>query len=198
MVTGDGGIVRASSPDISQRIRLGSFLGLRSSGLTLSKERRRWWEVEPASIGRRSVMNDLAAAIGLVQLQRLDSFIRRRSEIAAYYDREFADLSWLTLPPRPVSNSSHSWYFYWIQVDKEDRDALAQYLLSNDIYTTFRYWPLHRTRLYFSSAERYKGAELAADTTLLLPMHQGLSDGDVDRVVETVKTFRPRVPLVRA
>src|SRR2546426_3665656 len=49
------------------------------------------------------------------------------------------------------------------------------YLRERGIYTTFRYWPLHRISLYADSGS-YPGADLAADTTLLLPMHQNLSD----------------------
>jgi len=66
---------------------------------------------------------------------------------------------------------------------------LAYYLRERGIYTTFRYWPLHRTSLYADSGS-YPGADLAADTTLLLPIHQSLSDSEVDWIVESVLAFK--------
>ncbi|MCP4603490.1 MAG: DegT/DnrJ/EryC1/StrS family aminotransferase [Proteobacteria bacterium] len=198
LVAGDGGVVRTSSPDVAERIRLSSFLGIRAGGYALSKDRQRWWEVEPEGLGRRTVMNDLTAAIGLTQLQRLDSFIRRRTDIATCYEHGLADLDWIRTPPPPRLNSTTSWYFYWVQVAQKDRNRLAYYLLENNIYTTFRYWPLHKTEMYRRSGTHYPGAEVASDTTLLLPMHQGLSDDDVDRVVKTVREFRPSVSTKRS
>ncbi|HWT06296.1 MAG TPA: DegT/DnrJ/EryC1/StrS family aminotransferase, partial [Xanthomonadales bacterium] len=124
---------------------------------------------------------------GLVQLGRVNSFIDRRRQIVHAYDKAFAGLPWLQLPPPATDESAP--YFYWLQTPVGIRDQLAHYLRERGIYTTFRYWPLHRTSLYADSGS-YPGADHAADTTLLLPIHQNLSDSDVGRVVEAVLAFK--------
>ena len=188
LVTGDGGMMRIRDDTLRQRVFHRVTLGGVKPGLEgAASSRSRWWEVNPACWGRLSFMNDLVAAIGLVQLQRVNSFINRRRQIVRTYDSAFAGIPWLRLPPPPTEESVP--YFYWVQAPVDIRDKLAYYLRERGIYTTFRYWPLHRISLYADSGS-YPGADLAADTTLLLPMHQNLSDCDVDQIVESVLAFK--------
>jgi aminotransferase len=125
----------------------------------------------------------------LVQLRRVGDFIQRRREIARTYDDAFGALPWIQLPP-PLPDESVQ-YFYWIQTSAAARDELAYYLRERGVYTTFRYWPLHRTALYADEGT-YPGADLASETTLLIPIHQNLSDSDVGHVVDSVIAFNRR------
>jgi dTDP-4-amino-4,6-dideoxygalactose transaminase len=188
LATGDGGMVWARRPLILDKIRKGVRLGVDASGFHRRSRSDQWWEVDPAMVGRWAPMNDLTAAVGLVQLERLPGFLSRRVEIAARYDAEFPDLTWLRRPPPAPDRAART--FYWVQTAPTIRDRLAQHLLQHEIYTSFRYWPLHKTQLY-QSPGLFPGADLASDTTLLLPLHQGLSASDVDRVVDAVRDFRP-------
>jgi dTDP-4-amino-4,6-dideoxygalactose transaminase len=187
LVTGDGGMIRVADEALRERIFNGVNLGGVTPGLEAAANRKtRWWEVNPKTWGRMSFMNDLTAAVGLVQLQHVDAFIRRRKEIARIYHRAFAAIPWINLPPPPPEESVP--YFYWIQTASGTRDDLAVHLRERGIYSTFRYWPLHRTALYRDDGA-YPGAELASETTLLLPVHQNLSDADIDRIVDSVTSF---------
>lgn len=187
LVTGDGGMIRVSDESVRTRIFNKVHLGGVRTGLEAAVSNSvSWWEVNPVCWGRLAFMNDVAAALGHVQLSRLPSFIERRKRIAQTYDSAFASTSWLRLPPPQTDETVP--YFYWIQTPPGIRDNLARYLRERQIYTTFRYWPLHRTKLYGNSGS-YPGAELATDTTLLLPVHQNLSDSDVERIVDAVKGF---------
>ena len=136
-------------------------------------------------------MNDIAGAIGTIQLRRLPKFLERRREIARLYSLALADLDWITPPPEPEFNETVSWYFYWIQTSPNVRNSLAYHLRQRQIYTTFRYWPLHKTRLYASSRQ-FPGANQASATTLLLPCHNGLSNADLDSVVVAIRDFAPQ------
>jgi dTDP-4-amino-4,6-dideoxygalactose transaminase len=188
LVTGDGGMIRIRDDALRQRVFRRVTLGGVRPGLEgAASSRARWWEVNPVCSGRWSSMNDLVAAIGLVQLRRVNSFIDRRRQIVRTYDNAFAGIPWLRLPPPSTEESAP--YFYWIQSPIEIRDKLACHLRERGIYTTFRYWPLHRTSLYADSGS-YPGADLAADTTLLLPLHQNLFDSDVDWIVESVLALK--------
>jgi len=188
LVTGDGGMVWAKRASIADRIRNGVKLGVNLSGFHRRTHSDQWWEVDPVLVGRWAPMNDMAAAVGLVQLERLPGFLNQRAEVSARYDAELSDLTWLRLPPAATGRTART--FYWIQTAPKIRDRLAHYLLKKNIYTSFRYWPLHRTRMY-RSPRSFPGADLAAESTLLLPLHQGLSALDVSRVIEAVRGFSP-------
>jgi dTDP-4-amino-4,6-dideoxygalactose transaminase len=186
LVTADGGMVFVKDPALAERARKLTYLGLESaSGFSQAGAANRWWEFEISSFSRRSIINDVTAAMGLVQLARLPGFIARRREVHERYDRLLAGLDWLELPPAPTAGSVSSYYFYWLQTEPELRDRLAQHLLEKDVYTTFRYWPLHLVEGYGSDAS-LPNAEAAARGTLCIPIHQGLSDDDVDHVAEAV------------
>jgi dTDP-4-amino-4,6-dideoxygalactose transaminase len=186
--TGDGGMIRIGDDALRRRVFDRVTLGGVRPGLEgAASSRARWWELNPVCLGRWSSMNDLEAAIGLVQLRRIDGFIDRRRQVMRAYNNAFAGIPWLRLPPPPNEESAP--YFYWVQAPTDIRDRLACHLRERDIYTTFRYWPLHRTSLYADSGS-YPGCDLAADTTLLLPLHQNLSGSDVERIVESVLAFK--------
>lgn len=180
---GDGGMVWCRDRALAARIMSAVRLGVTASGFA-RRTNRRWWEIEPAGPGRRATMNDIAAAIAAVQLERLPEFLRRRAAIAAAYDAGFAGLPWLVLPPREPHAART---FYWLQTDHRDR--LAQHLLDRAIYSSFRYWPLHRTSMY-GDPRPFAGADHAAARTLQLPLHQGLSDADVNAVIDAVRQYR--------
>jgi dTDP-4-amino-4,6-dideoxygalactose transaminase len=189
MTTGDGGMVWCQDKEIGDRIRASVRLGVGSSGFGRRTDSARWWEIEPEGVGRRSAMNDVAAAIGLVQLGRLPDFLRRRAQIAATYDARLRDLPWLKLPEPQANETART--FYWVQTAPANRDRLAGHMLERGVYTSFRYWPLHRTRMYASADGAFPQADTAADSTLMLPLHQGLSGSDVEQVLEAIDAFVP-------
>jgi aminotransferase len=146
---------------------------------------RRWWEFDVSSFGLRATMNDVFAAIGRVQLRRLPDFLRRRAEIVDYYDRVLADVPGLVLPPSLPSDHQHSYYLYWVQMDERIRDEVAADLYQRGIYTTFRYPLLHKVPIYGSDA-RLPKAERAAAATLNIPLHQALTDTELDLITTTL------------
>ena len=190
--TGDGGMVYCRSAELAERVERLLYLGLTStSGLSSDAPERRW-EFDASWPARRAIMNDIASAIGLEQLKKLPSFIERRRAIHELYDRELANLEWLRTPPEPPPHTHSSYYMYWVQTAPGVRDRLATCLREQGIYTTFRYFPLHRLDLYGTS-DRLPHAEEAAQTTLCLPLHQNLSEKDTDRVIEAVRSFGTRL-----
>lgn len=188
VVTVDGGMLYVRDPDLAARAPKVAYLGLeqRSGYDHAMRASTRWWDFEVSSFSRRSVTNDVLAAVGLVQLRRLPEFIERRRRVAAHYDRELSGLSGMRCPPPVPAGHTTSYYMYWVQFDGGIRDDIARDLYEQGIYTSFRYPPLHRVAAYGSDAS-LPGAQWAADSTLLLPMHQGLSDADVNRVVEVLR-----------
>lgn len=178
MSTGDGGMVYCENPEDAAELRRRMYLGMdETSGLT-SERKTCWWKFSVNHPGRRAIMNDIAAGIGLEQLKKLPTFIAHRRDLAIEYDERLAGL--VRIPPG--GNGSH--YFYWIQTPH--RNALAVYLKEHEIYCSFRYYPLHWV---FKTGQSLPGAEQAANETLLLPLHQGMTVADVVTVCERIRMF---------
>jgi aminotransferase len=188
VVTGDGGMLTARDPALAEKAEKLGYLGLEQfSGFSQAQQNgTRWWDFEISSFSRRSIMNDMQSAVGLVQMGRLKDFVARRQEVAHRYDEALADVPGLVPPPPlPVGHSS-TYYLYWVQMDERIRDAVARDLYEHGVYTTFRYAPLHKVDLYGSDA-RLPKADRAVARTLCLPIHQALSDHDVDTVVDVLR-----------
>lgn len=189
LVTGDGGMLYCRTPPLAERARKLLYLGLETPSGYTNTASSRWWEFDVSCAGRNAGMNDIASAIGLVQLQKLPAAIARRRTIAATYDRELSTCAWLQLPPAIPTTVCSSYYFYWIQMAPQLRDRLAQTLHAQGIYTTFRYYPLHRVAYYRMPQQQFAGADAAADTTLCLPLHQSLTDDDLRHIIEAIHRF---------
>ncbi|MEU0382642.1 DegT/DnrJ/EryC1/StrS family aminotransferase [Streptomyces sp. WAC01490] len=188
LVTGDGGMLYVRDAEQAARVRRLAYHGLaQPSGFGHAKVSARWWELDIPEPGRRVIGNDLTAAIGSVQLRRLPGMIARRNEIVTLYDRELADTDGLLTPPPlpPGHESTH--YFYWIQMPPGIRDQVAGDLLADDIYTTFRYAPLHKVPAYGHTGPQLPASDWVSDRTLCLPLHPGLSDEDVLTVVASLR-----------
>lgn len=182
ITTGDGGMMYIRDTELADRARKMLYLGTDTQS-GLSSNTGKWWEFGVEIEGaRRSVMNDLAAAMGLEQLKKLEGFISRRQQLYLRYDIGLSGLP--VSVPLPNYGQICSYYFYWIQTPH--RDELAAYLKANDIYTSFRYYPLHWA---YGTADYLPNAEKAANETLLLPLHCGLTDLDVEYICEKVREF---------
>ena len=135
------------------------------------------------------MMNDLSAAIANAQLSQIEEFIKKRRNVHDAYSAMVSDLEGAI--KLPVLGDEDVPYFYWVQLLANHRDFVAKYMLDRGIYTSFRYWPLHRMSLY-QVEEEFPGADCAADTTLLLPLHQSLTGDEVEQVI---RVFREALDL---
>ena len=192
LVMGDGGALVLDDEDAFERARSCRYLGLsghsRSGFQSMTEtKQRRWWEYDLDTVSGRFISNDVMAAIGRVQLTKLPELIARRERIWNRYQSELADVAGLTRPLKPDPHSTSSYYLYWIQTPA-GRDELATYLAENGVYSTFRYYPLHLVK-YFRAACRLPVAERLSETTLNLPLHQNLTDDDVEKIVDLTKRF---------
>lgn len=186
LVTGDGGMLFCRDPAMAARARKAVYMGLSATSGISSAIDRRWWEFEVSCFGRRAIMNDMTSAIGLQQLAKLPRFVARRRQLHERYVEQLGGVEWLQLPPLIGRDVESSYYFFWIQVPAEARDGLACALRRQGIYTTFRYYPLHLVARYGSNVS-LPGAETAASTTLCLPLHQSLTEADIDRIASCVR-----------
>jgi aminotransferase len=187
--TGDGGMIYLKDSEHKNIANELIYLGMNNQKTGINSiNNDKWWEYEINRIGRRSIMNNITASMGCCQLNKIDSFISRRKQIFDKYVSGLVDLDWLAVPPKLRFHYDSSYYFFWIQTDR--RDELAKHLLKHDIYTTFKYWPLHKVK-FFSEycTHTYPNSEYIASKTLNLPLHHKLSNKDIDRIIEVVHGF---------
>jgi len=185
LVNGDGGMLTFNRESLYRKAKLLRYMGIvdQSTGLeAIMSGRPNWWEFDLSCISGRFISNDIASAIGRVQLQKVDGFIARRKEIWGMYQKVLGEMG----PPEPLEDTTSSYYFYWIHTDK--RNALGKRLFENKIYATFRYFPLHLVK-HYRSGERLPVAERANKTILNLPLHQNLTNLDVERIIECLLTL---------
>lgn len=182
--TGDGGMIYCESKEHARELRKRLYLGMNAqSGLSNTKDK--WWEFEVSYPGRRAIMNDIVAGIGLEQLKKLPQFIKRRASLTYLYDELLSVNYAADVKYRPGrSFPEDSFYFYWIQTPR--RDELALFLRANGIYVTFRYYPLHRV---FKTGQNLPGVDYAMNNTLLLPLHCNLKDSEVEYICDKIKEF---------
>jgi perosamine synthetase len=178
---GEGGLVTTSDDAVVERLRL-----LRNHGM-----RHRYDYALP---GYNYRLTDLQAAIASVQLDRLPEITWARAANAARLSAGLAGRPGLVLPSSPA-NGGHVWHQYTVQVTGEarrDRDELAVFLDAGEIEAR-PYYPrlVHDYRCYREHprviCDDTPRARRAAGEVLSLPVHPGLSDADLDRIVERVQ-----------
>ena len=188
LVCGDGAALHFNDPELRERAEKWLYFGLEAKSGYENSVAQKWWEFDISSFGHRAIMNDVTAAMALEQYKKLPYYMEQRSKVHEFYNENLKDLEWLDLPLPFAEGCKSSYYFYHIQVKNGKRDQLAKYLRDRNIYTTYRYFPLHRVPGYGVTAN-CPNADYAADNTLCLPMHQGLTNADLDFIVSTIHEF---------
>jgi len=191
LVCGDGAMLHFKDEEVRKRAEKWLYFGLETKSGYENSVAQKWWEFDISCFGHRAIMNDVTAAMALEQYKKLPSFMEKRKAVNDFYDKELKDLNWIELPPVLPEYSKSSYYFYHIQVLNGKRDELATYLRERGIYTTYRYFPIHRVKGYGATGS-FPNADYATDNTLCLPIHQSLSGEDIALIVETIKEFGKR------
>jgi dTDP-4-amino-4,6-dideoxygalactose transaminase len=152
------------------------------------------WYYEIVAPGFKYNLTDIAAALGLHQLKRAHEFQRRRAAIAALYDRALAGLP-VAPPPRAVDGEMHAWHLYVLRLADGagiDRDRFIERLYGQGIGCSVHYIPLHlhpywRDRYGLAPAQ-FPHSQRAYERMVSLPLYTRMTDGDVGRVVEAVRS----------
>ena len=188
MTTGDGGMLVTDDETVAERVRELRWCGITKP--TWERFRpgqiRRSWMYEVAEVGYKYEMNDLAAALGLVQLQRLPASNARRRQLMARYREAFFELAGIdVLTCREFAESA----CYNAVITLEDRDDLYEYLDANDIDANVHFYPNHLYRIFRPYTTHLPVTEAVWQRILSIPLHPGLTDGQQDRVIDCVTRF---------
>jgi UDP-4-amino-4,6-dideoxy-N-acetyl-beta-L-altrosamine transaminase len=202
ITTGEGGAILTNNEELARRLRR-----LRSHGIERDASRFtgkdffegnavKPWYYEQQELGFNYRMTDIQAALGFSQLSKLDRFVARRREIAARYDEAFSGLPSVELPQSSSEQRARSaHHLYILLIDFEalntTRSAVMWKLRDCGIGTQVHYIPVYRLSDYANNfpvdAGQYPAAERYYSACLSIPMHPGLTDEDVEYVIDNIK-----------
>ncbi len=195
MTTGDGGMLVFNMPEYHEVLRAMRWIGIDKD--TWKREADyvnnagvldRHWYYEIAVLGYKYNMNDLMAAIGLAQLEKLPKMNARRLELIGQYLDLLGKLAVTVEPIFPYDLSGES--AYWIfGIRTADRDAMVAYLKSKGVATGVHYMPLHMHPLFARFANETPQTEAVWPEILTLPLHADLTDAEVQYVVDQIAAF---------
>ena len=189
---GEGGMLVTDDDAVAERARV-----MRLHGISADAWNRYGaggsWAYEVVEAGFKYNLTDLAAAIGLVQLERLDELADARAAIAAKYDALFADSPVVRVPPRREGDR-HAWHLYVVRLALEeltiDRAEVIRWLGEAGIGTSVHFIPLHLhphyQQRYGYAPGDFPTAERIFERSISLPIWPGMTDAQVDRVASAL------------
>lgn len=192
ITTGEGGMLTGSA-DLVERVRPLALHGMsRDAWKRYTKGAA--WHYDIAAPGYKYNMTDPAAAMGLVQLRRLDAFQARRRSLVNLYEQQLGDLAVIELPAirRECESALH---LYPVRLHLEsldiDRDNFLAELLKLNIGTSVHFIPVHEhsyyRRKYGYKPDDFPVADDAFRRLFSLPLHPGLTDEDIIDVAAAVR-----------
>lgn len=176
MTSGEGGMVSCANDTLARNVRV-----LRNQGM----ER----QYENEVIGFNTRMTDIHAAIGRVQLRKVDGWTAQRQRNAARLNEGLVGIAGLELP-KVAAGAVHVYHQYTIRLDAGERDRIRQALQEEHGVGSGVYYPIPNHRLpslkHFAPGLDLPETERAASEVLSLPVHPSLSDGDLDRIISAM------------
>ncbi len=205
MVTlGEGGMVTTSNPALFERLLSyrslccqsydpkGKYLPIDETVRPMGK---RYWVLDFADVGYNFRMTDIQAAVGLIQLAKLDGFNALRREIAAAYTERLRGIGGLALP-YVSPDVHHVFHVYCVLVEPDFGLSKEDFMW--ELYTRFRikvwshYMPIHLTTAY-RRLGHHEGecprAEALFDRYVSLPIHPRLTDEAIAYLTDSIRSL---------
>lgn len=194
IVTGEGGMILTSDEEIAERVKVLALHGMsKDAWKRFSDDGYKHYEV--TEIGFKYNMMDLQAAIGIHQIQRIDSYWQRRRQIWEQYQAAFSDLP-IGLPAPVEPDTRHAFHLYTLLIEQDQtgctRDRFINELHSNNIGSGVHYrqiaaHPVYQKMFGWQESD-YPNAQRVGDATVSLPLSAKLSNDDVNDVITAVRS----------
>ncbi len=169
----------------------GGLIAINSSNHKLIRKKlmaRRWcgitnrknFQYDVKELGWNYYMNEFSAAIGLIQLEKLDLLNNKRKKIAQTYQNE------LQVSKKMPFSKDCSYHLYWILTKK--RKSFMKNMKDKGIETGIHYFPIHKMSLFKSNA-KLPITDKAGSEIVTLPIHPNLTQNDVERIIKYTNKF---------
>lgn len=192
ITTGEGGMITTDSSELARRMRM-----FRNHGITADyrqREEQGLWFYEMVDLGYNYRLTDMQSALGLSQLSKLPTWIKRRREIAKCYDEAFGELD-VVVPLSVRDDVSHAYHLYMIRLDLERLDVTRKEIFcalkAEGIGVNVHYIPVHLHPFYRDKFGTGPGmcpvAENAYDQLITLPLFPSMNKNDVHDVITAMR-----------
>lgn len=191
IATGEGGMMTTNNDDLATKLR-----ELRSHGIVRdaskfsenSEQKHGPWYYEMQSLGFNYRLPDINCALGLSQLKRIESNLKRRNEIADKYLSDLKEMP-ITLPLASNDKAFHAYHLFVIQTDR--RLQLFEFLKTKNINCQIHYIPVHQQPYYKNlyGEQKFVNCEAYYNRAISLPMYHGMTAPEQDYVIQNVREF---------
>jgi UDP-4-amino-4-deoxy-L-arabinose-oxoglutarate aminotransferase len=199
ITTGEGGMFCSDDQEWLDRIRRLKFHGLGVDAYDRHSQGRSP-QAEVIEPGLKYNMTDISAVLGIRQLERIDSFNKKRSELATMYGEKLTSVDEilpLSVPSYPLK---HAWHLFVVRLDtdraKISRDQFMNKLKDRNIGTGLHFRAVHLQKYYRESMSIEPGAlpntEWNSERILSLPLFPDMTEDDLDDVIEAIKDILSR------
>jgi len=193
ITTIEGGMVCLNNEELAEKIRIYSLHGQSKHAWQRygSSEKRIYEFIYP---GYKCNMPDVNAALGIIQLKKIEEFLLKRCKYANIYLKELNDCNLIELPP-VKGNRRHAWHLFsfLLKIDKLriSRIQFMQAMHKENIGTGVHYVALHQQSYYKNKYKfkdgMFKRAEYVSDRTISVPLQTSMSEGDIYDVIKATK-----------
>jgi len=184
LAMGEGGAAVSKDKGLIEKIRKLSYFGINKEAFKRYEKAGRWfYDIE--EIGYKANLDSIHAALGIVQLNKLDKMNQRRREIAAYYRENLSDK---LIFNKDSAEHFHTYHLFPIRLPKQiKRDEFIENLKENNIGASVHFIPLHLHTFYKNRDNRkFEIADKVFESILSIPMCSAMSDIEVKYVVKTI------------
>lgn len=190
ITTGEGGMITTNNEELYNKLILARTHGITRKEDLLNENHGPWY-YEQLELGYNYRITDIQASLGITQLAKLDSFIKRRKEIVAKYNEAFKDVDGIEIP-RQLEGADSAWHLYVIKVNKDIRKDMFEYLREQGIGVNVHYIPVYTFPYYRNHGyvdTKCDNAENLYSQIISLPIYYSLTDEQQDYVIEKVKGY---------
>ncbi|CAB1061334.1 Aminotransferase, DegT/DnrJ/EryC1/StrS family [Olavius sp. associated proteobacterium Delta 1] len=191
ITTGEGGMIVTSNLALAKRIQQFRNHGIDSD--YRQREREGSWYYHMVDLGYNYRISDIQCALGITQLKKLPAFLKRRREIAGYYDKCLLGMK--SIRPLSVSNDvTHAYHLYVVRIDfkslGKQRTTLFQQLREKEIGVNVHYIPVHLHPYYRRKLGTGRGlcpiAETAYEEIISLPIFPALDENKMNQCIDAL------------
>ena len=191
ITTGEGGAAMTNSILLADKMKI-----LRSHGITrdlgkMHKKHSSLWYYEQIELGFNYRMTDMQAELGSSQLNRLDQYVLRRSDISEYYNEQLKDLAIVSLIQKSNRRSANHLYVIKFENNSHNRDEIYTSLYENGIGVNLHYIPVYRQPYYESKFDQnwLENAEDYYKNAITIPLFPGMSFQQADFIIDKLHDF---------
>ncbi|AIJ35236.1 aminotransferase DegT [Porphyromonas gingivalis] len=187
ITTGEGGMITTNDENIYHNL-----LKIRNHGIVKSHvpTNKGEWYYEQQLLGYNYRLTDIQCALGISQLKKLDRWIKKRRELANYYNERLQLIEELEVP---TMNKEHAWHLYIIKVkDPRHREKLFTFLRGKSIGVNVHYIPIHMQPYYQSIGYKKNTlpvAESVYEHIITLPLHPSMTLSEADYIINSIEDY---------